>query len=81
MRDASRAAGRLRIRRLGLAVSEALDRGHAVTAIVRHPERLETRDGLTVKAGDVHDTAALASLIAGHEALISAFNPAGRLAR
>jgi len=25
-------------------LKEALDRGHAVTAIVRHPERLEKRD-------------------------------------
>jgi len=56
-------------------LSEALDRGHAVTAIVRHPEKLEKRAGLTVRAGDVHDTVALASGIAGHEAVISAFNP------
>src|SRR5580704_1059638 len=54
---------------------EALHRGHKVTAIVRHPEKLEKRDGLTATAGDVHyDTDSLASLIAGHDALISAFN-------
>ena len=27
-------------------LKEALDRGHVVTAIVRHPERLEKREGL-----------------------------------
>jgi uncharacterized protein len=54
---------------------EALHRGHKVTAIVRHPEKLEKRDGLTATAGDVYDTDSLASLIAGHDALISAFNP------
>ena len=54
---------------------EALHRGHKVTVIVRHPEKLEKRDGLTATAGDVYDTDSLASLIAGHDALISAFNP------
>jgi uncharacterized protein len=55
--------------------TQALDRGHVVTAIVRHPEKLEKRDGLTAKAGDVYDTASLATLIRGNEAIISAFNP------
>ncbi len=57
------------------AVEEALDRGHTVTAIVRHPEKLEKRERLVAKAGDVYDTAVLATLIQGNEALISAFNP------
>ncbi len=56
-------------------LKEALDRGHVVTAIVRHPEKLEKREGLTAKAGDVYDTASLATLIRGNEAIISAFNP------
>src|SRR6185295_9272595 len=56
-------------------LKEALDRGHIVTAIVRHPEKLEKRQGLTAKAGDVYDTASLATLIRGNEAMISAFNP------
>jgi len=45
-----------------------------VTAIVRHPEKLEKREGLTAKAGDVYDTTSLATLIQGNEAIISAFN-------
>jgi putative NADH-flavin reductase len=56
-------------------LKEALDRGHVVTAIVWHPEKLEKRDGLTAKAGDVYDTASLATLIRGNEAIMRAFNP------
>jgi putative NADH-flavin reductase len=46
-----------------------------VTAIVRHPEKLEKCEGLTAKAGDVYDTTSLAALILGNDAIISAFNP------
>ena len=56
-------------------LNELLDRGHTVTAIVRQPEKIEHRSGLVAKAGDVYDTSALAKLIEGHDALISAFNP------
>lgn len=56
-------------------LKEALDRGHMVTAIVRHPEKLEKREGLTAKAGDIYDTTYLATLIQGNDAVISAFNP------
>ena len=56
-------------------LKEALERGHTVTAIVRHPEKLEQRKGLVARAGDVYDTTTLAKLIEGHDALISAFNP------
>jgi putative NADH-flavin reductase len=56
-------------------LKEALDRGHSVTAITRHPERIVSRDRLTATSGDVYDSRTLAKLIAGHDALISAFNP------
>lgn len=56
-------------------LNEALDRGHTVTAVVRHPERLGPRDRLVVRRGDVYDAALLANLIQGHDAVISAFNP------
>ena len=56
-------------------LNEALDRGHTVSAIVRHPEKLEPRDRLVVKRGDVYDAALLAKLIQGQDAVISAFNP------
>jgi nucleoside-diphosphate-sugar epimerase len=49
-------------------LKEALDRGHVVTVIVRRPEKLEKRGDLTAKAGDVYDTASIATLIRGKEA-------------
>jgi putative NADH-flavin reductase len=57
-------------------LNEALDRGHEVTAIVRHPERVPVRSGVTAKKGTVYDIEALAGLLAGHEAIISAFSVA-----
>jgi len=56
-------------------LKEALDRGHKVTAIARDPEKLEKRNGLIPRKGDVYDTASLAQVIEGNDALISAFNP------
>jgi putative NADH-flavin reductase len=55
-------------------LTEALDRGHEVAAIVRHPERLPVRTDLTATKGDVFDHDALAGLLRGHEAVISAFS-------
>lgn len=56
-------------------LKEALDRGHTATAIVRYPEKLEQRDRLVTKPGDVYDREALAPMLRGHDAVISAFNP------
>ncbi|WP_263140640.1 NAD(P)-dependent oxidoreductase [Pseudomonas sp. RIT-PI-AD] len=56
-------------------LEEALNRGHQVTAIARHPEKLSQHPNLTVVRGDAYDSSALATLLAGHEALLSAFNP------
>ncbi|HUG58201.1 MAG TPA: NAD(P)-dependent oxidoreductase [Candidimonas sp.] len=56
-------------------LAEALSRGHEVTAVVRNPGKLEKTPGLTAIRGDVNDSAALTSILAGHDALISAFNP------
>ncbi len=56
-------------------LKEALERGHSVTAIVRDTDKLEKNAQLIAKAGDIYDSTALASLIAGNAALISAFNP------
>ncbi len=56
-------------------LEEALSRGHLVTAIVRKPEALPSHPNLTAKAVDVHDVASLATALAGHDAVISAFNP------
>ena len=56
-------------------LNEALNRGHQVTAIVRRVDRLPQRDGLTSVQVDVMDVDALAAALAGHEAVIAAFNP------
>lgn len=59
---------------IGSAVlREALDREHQVTAIVRHPEKLPEHANLVSQKGDVmkEETAAL---VAGHEAVISAYS-------
>lgn len=54
--------------------TEAASRGHAVTAIARRPEKIPTGEGITPVAGDASDVAALAALIAGHDAVISALH-------
>jgi putative NADH-flavin reductase len=53
---------------------EALARGHAVSAVVSNPAKLEAADGLTVVKADALDTAALAHAAAGHDIVISAFS-------
>jgi hypothetical protein len=53
-------------------LAEALDRGHAVTGIARHPERLSAHPRVKAARGDVADASGLASLLAGHDAVISA---------
>jgi len=56
-------------------LNEALHRGHQVTAIVRHPEKLPQHKNLIAKGGDVFNENQLAKLLAGHDAIICAFNP------
>jgi putative NADH-flavin reductase len=53
-------------------LTEALARGHQVTGIVRHPEKLPVQPNLTPVKGDVLDGAGLARLLAGHDVVISA---------
>lgn len=56
-------------------LAEALQRGHIVTAIVRHPEKISVQHAnLTVKQADVANAATVAAAVAGNEAVISAFN-------
>lgn len=51
---------------------ELLRRGHQVTGIARHPAEVVTRPGLAAAQGDATDPQALAPLLAGHDAVISA---------
>ncbi|MDQ7778018.1 MAG: NAD(P)-dependent oxidoreductase [Paracoccus aminovorans] len=53
-------------------LKELSDRGHAVTAIARHPERIAALPGVTAVRGDADDPAALAGLLGGHDAVVSA---------
>ena len=54
---------------------EALARGHQVTAIVRHPEKITVKNHLlaVVKADILRDK--VDKLVKGHDAVISAYNP------
>jgi putative NADH-flavin reductase len=58
-------------------VSQGLARGHAVTALVRSPEKLPPRPGLTVIKGEVSDAAALTRAMAGHDAVLFTLGPGG----
>lgn len=53
-------------------LKELVDRGHAVTAIARTPERIAALPGVTAVKGDVFDKAGLAALLQGHDAVVSA---------
>lgn len=50
---------------------EALARGHRVSGIARHVERIAPRPGLTAVAGDISDPQALAGVLAGHDCVVS----------
>jgi putative NADH-flavin reductase len=53
-------------------VQELSRRGHQVLAIARKPEAIAPAPGVTAKAGDASDPAALAELIRGVDAVVSA---------
>lgn len=55
-------------------LEEALARGHQVTALAAHPEKLQARDKLDAQASDVLDTARLTTQLKGHDAAITAFS-------
>jgi putative NADH-flavin reductase len=56
-------------------LSEALARGHQVSAIARKPEVLEPNLNVKPLKADIYDVDAVARLLAGHDAIIDAFNP------
>lgn len=55
-------------------LKEVLARGHRVTALVRHPDKLAAQPNLVVLACDVLDTVRLAAQLQGFDAVISAFS-------
>lgn len=62
---------------VGTAIlNEALTRGHQVTGIARHPEKIKRVDeNLRLEQGDVQDTEQLSMQLKGHDVVISAYNP------
>lgn len=53
---------------------ELAARGHTVTAVARKPEAIPTGTGITAVKGDASDAPALADLIRGSDAVISALH-------
>lgn len=56
-------------------LSELLERGHQVTAVVRDAKKVASQNGLTVVEGDVADVETMASIVKGKDVVISAYNP------
>lgn len=55
---------------------QGLERGHAITAFVRLPDRLgDLRDRVTTVQGDLMDANAMANVFGGHDGILSAFGP------
>jgi putative NADH-flavin reductase len=52
-------------------LAELSRRGHHITAIARHPEKVQALPGVTPQQADVGDAAGLAAAIKGHDAVIS----------
>ena len=52
--------------------AELLQRGYKVTGIARSPEKIEARSGMITAKGDFTDPVALAKILKGHDAIISA---------
>jgi putative NADH-flavin reductase len=55
-------------------LEELLRRGHEVTALVRHPEKIALRDHLKVVKADVLNAEDVKSAVAGSDAVVSAYN-------
>jgi uncharacterized protein len=58
-----------------VVLSELLSRGHRLTALARDPVTVVRRPGLTVVAADALNADQVARAVAGHDAVISAYNP------
>jgi putative NADH-flavin reductase len=56
-------------------VTEAVNRGHVVTAITRSPDKLPLDDRIIVAPADVNDVAALTECFRGKAAVIHSFGP------
>ncbi|ANH90348.1 NAD(P)-dependent oxidoreductase [Streptomyces sp. NPDC057197] len=60
-------------------LTQALAAGHEVTAVTRRPQAVAAREGLTVTAADARDAEAVAEVVAGQDAVLSALGvPPGK---
>lgn len=79
----SSARGKMRLVVLGATgstgleiVRQAIQHGHAITALVRSPDRLqEFATGITIQQGDLLNSMDLGHAIQDHDAVLSAFGP------
>lgn len=55
-------------------LKELLQRGHQVAAIVRNPEKIKPSENVTLVSTNVLNETELSNAIAGHDAVISAYN-------
>jgi putative NADH-flavin reductase len=58
-----------------LVVSQAIGRGHTVTAFVRDASKQWFPDAVEVRQGDPHDADAVADVLLGKDAVVSALGP------
>ncbi|MCU1222422.1 MAG: NAD-dependent epimerase/dehydratase [Edaphobacter sp.] len=56
-------------------VKELLSRGHKVTAVARNVDSLKGVEGVTVKTDDLSNVDAIAAIIKGADAVVSAYQP------
>jgi putative NADH-flavin reductase len=56
-------------------VKELLARGHQVTAVARNPESLKAIPGVTAKTDDLSNVDAIAAIIQGADAVVTAYGP------
>ncbi len=56
-------------------LAEAVERGHLVTALCRHPENILKHPNVQARFSDVSDTAALEPLFSGHDAIVHSYAP------
>ena len=57
------------------ALDELVRRGHTVSAVVRHPEKVKPANGVTVVKGDVTLSGDVAAAARGADAAVSAYSP------
>jgi putative NADH-flavin reductase len=61
----------------GLLLTQALESGHDVAALVRNPDSLTAAAGLTAIRGDATDLSAVTAAVDGADAVLSALGPRG----